>query len=131
MANEKAPVKCVPGDDLYERMMNFCVRVYKLVRALPKDSYSRHVGLQLFRCATSSGANYGEARGAESDDDFVHKLSVVFKESKESQFWLTFIGRAEMLKPHLVGPLRQEAEELCRIFATSVRTAKKRSSRRR
>jgi four helix bundle protein len=101
--------------------------VFKLVKALPKDPYSRHVGFQLFKASTSAGANYEEARGGESLDDFVHKMGVVWKELKESRFWLRFIHETEMVKPHLVKPLSQESEELCKIFASSIRTARKRS----
>ena len=56
-------------------------------------------------------------------------MRVVLKELKEARFWLRFIHRAELLKPHLVEPLLQEAEELCKITGKSVATARKRSRR--
>ena len=127
MANGELPTARKPrGEDLSERLFTFAERVFKLVKALPKDAYSRHVGFQLFKSSTSAGANYEEARGGESLDDFVHKLGVVWKELKESRFWLRFVRKAELLAPHLVEPLEKESVELCKIFASSIRTAKKR-----
>lgn len=115
------------GDDISERLLAFGVRIFKLVKALPRDSHSRHVGAQLFRAATSMGANYEEARGAESHDDFVHKIGVVWKETKESHFWLRFVHRAELVALERVTALLQETEELSKIFASSIRTARKRN----
>ncbi len=118
------------GDDLSERVLTFVVRIFKLAKALPADPFSRHVAVQLFRAASSTGANYEEARGAESRDDFVHKVGVAWKELKESWFWLRFIHRAELIGPERVEPLLKEAEELCRIFGSSVRTARERGKRK-
>jgi four helix bundle protein len=114
------------GDDLSDRLLAFAVRIFKLIKALPKDSYSRHVGLQLFKASTSTGANCEEARGAGSRDDFVHKMGVVWKEVKESRFWLRFVYRAELVAPERVEPLLKEAEELCKIFGSSIKTARTR-----
>ena len=113
------------GDDIAERLLDFAVRVIKVVNALPKTVAGRHVGGQLVRCGTSAGSNYEEARGAESRADFIHKLGVSWKETRESWFWLRVIHRAQLLKPLLVEPLTQEAAELSAILAKSILTAKK------
>jgi len=49
------------------------------------------------RSGTSPAPNYGEARGAESKRDFIHKLGIVLKELNESKVWLLIIVRSEML----------------------------------
>jgi len=121
----------VRGDGLSKRLMAFAVRIYKLCGALPKDPLGRHVALQLFRSASSAGANYEEARGAESHDDFIHKIRIALKELKEARFWLSFIHEATLIEPPLVAPLLSEAEELCKVFGKSVSTAKKRAQRSR
>jgi four helix bundle protein len=54
------------GDNISERLLDFAVGILQLVQALPKTAAGRHVGSQLFRSSTSAGANYEEARGAES-----------------------------------------------------------------
>jgi four helix bundle protein len=113
--------------DLADRLLQFAIRIVRLANALPRTPVGKHVTIQLLKSGTSPGANYGEARGAESRADFVHKMGVVLKELKESRFWLHLIHGAELLKPSLVKPLLQECEELCAIVGQSVITAKKRS----
>ncbi len=114
------------GDQLSERMLDFVVAVVKIVDALPKTVAGRHIGGQLISAGTSSGANYEEGCGAESRSDFIHKMSIVLKELKESRFWLRLINRTQMLSPKDVHPAIGECEELCAIIGKSVSTAKKR-----
>ena len=69
---------------------------------------------------------YGEAQAAESPDDFIHKMKVVLKELKETRVCLKLIIRKEMIKPATrLEDLRNECEELIRIVAASIETAKK------
>ena len=65
------------GDDIEERLIDFAVRIIRVCEALPDTPSGRHVSGQLLRSGTSPAPNYGEARGAESKRDFVHKLKVV------------------------------------------------------
>jgi four helix bundle protein len=112
------------GDDLSERFLNFAARVVKLVAALPKNQAARHVAGQVLRSGTSIGSNYEEARGAESRADFIHRLSVSWKEARESWYWLRLIDRAQLMKPVRVAALLQEANEIAAILGKSLATAK-------
>jgi four helix bundle protein len=94
---EKA--KIAKGDDLADRLLDFTVRIIKLVNALPKTAVGKNVGGQLLRSGTSPGSNYGESRGAESRADFIHKLGIVLKELKESRYWLWIIYRSGIMPP--------------------------------
>lgn len=111
-------------NSLTERLLDFTIRIIKLVNSLPKTHIGKHIGGQLLRAGTSSGANYEEACGAESRPDFTHKLSIVLKELKESRFWLRVIHRTELITPKRIEPLLVECEELCAIIAKSIITAK-------
>ena len=113
------------GDDLAERLMELAVRVLAVVDALPRTVASRHIANQLARSGTSAGANYEEARGAESRADFAHKLGIAWKEARETLYWLKIIQRRELIKPKLLDPLIKEATELSSILAKSVSTTKK------
>ena len=117
------------GNQLSERLTDFIVKVIKIVDMLPKTIAGRHIGAQLVSSSTSSGANYEEGCGAESRSDFIHKMSIVLKELKESRFWLRLIDRTQMLSPDEIRPVTGECEELCAIIGKSVSTAKKRKSR--
>ncbi len=110
--------------DLEERLLDYAAAIIRLVEKLPPSRAGNHVAGQLLRCGTSPLPNHGEAQAAESADDFVHKMSICFKELKESRRWLKLIKRVPMLTPEEVDPLLAETEELIKIFASSIRTAK-------
>ncbi|HEY5772862.1 MAG TPA: four helix bundle protein [Chitinophagaceae bacterium] len=70
--------------------------------------------------------NYGEVQGAESRNDFIHKLGVVLKELKECRTALKIIRRKELIKPiKRTDELFKETEELIAIIAKSIETAEK------
>ena len=70
------------ADKLEERLIDFAVRIVNLSANLPKTPAGKHIAGQIMRSGTSPAPNYGEARGAESHADFVHKLGIVLKEIK-------------------------------------------------
>ncbi len=112
------------ADDLAERLLSFAVRVGILVDALPNTRLGRHVAGQLVRSGTSPAPNYEEGCAAESRKDFVHKLSICLKELRESRFWLRLIVRAKLVPQKKMDNLLDECEQLCRIIARSIVTAK-------
>ena len=84
----------------------------------------RHICSQILRSGTAAAANYGEARGAESRADFVHKLKIVFKELNETTIWLEVIAESSLLSQENFAAIVAENRELCRIIAASIRTAR-------
>jgi four helix bundle protein len=110
--------------DLSSRLLDFTVEVIKIVNALPKTVPGRHIPKQMTGAGTSCGANYEEACGAESRSDFIHKMSIVLKELKETRYWLRLIKKTGMLAPTYTGPVMDECEQLCAIMAKSIITAK-------
>ena len=78
---------------------------------------------QLLQSGTSPGANYEEARGAESTRDFVHKLGITLKELQESRYWLRVISGAGLVSNGMLKDVLPEIDELCRIIGSSKRTA--------
>lgn len=113
------------ADQLEERLIDFAVRIVKLSASLPRTPAGKHIAGQILRSGTSPAPNYGEARGAESRADFVHKLRIVLKELNETSIWLRIIDRSRILRQELLGEIMQENNELCRIFTTSLKTANK------
>ena len=112
-------------EELADRLLAFAVNVIKIVSDLPQNPVEKHISFQLLKCGTSPGANYEEARGAESARDFIHKLRIALKELKESRFWLKVIKEVPLLDKDQVYPLLIECEELVAIIAKSVTTARK------
>ena len=120
------PAKSVKSraDDLEERLIEFSVRIIKLSSNLPKTPAGKHIAGQIMRSGTSPAPNYGEARGAESQADFIHKLRIVLKELNETSIWLRVIERSKMVKRELLIEIIGENTTLCRIFAASLKTAR-------
>jgi four helix bundle protein len=111
--------------DLEDRLLDYAVRVIRLVDALPATKAGRHVTDQLLRCGTSPLANHGELQGAESRKGFIHKLRVCLKEIREAHRWLRLIHRVPLLPAAKVEALLAETEALIKIFRASIRTAQK------
>ncbi|MEA2204011.1 MAG: hypothetical protein QOE77_787 [Blastocatellia bacterium] len=111
------------ADDLEERLIDFSVRIVKLSASLPRTAAGKHIAGQIMRSGTSPAPNYGEARGAESHADFVHKLRIVLKELNETSIWLRVIARSSMLKKESLADITEENVALCRIFTASLKTA--------
>ena len=112
------------ADQLEKRLICFAAAILSLSSRLPKTYQGRHVCGQILRSGTAVAANYGEARGAESRADFIHKLKVVFKELNETTVWLEIIVQSSLLLPETMVALVAENRELCRIIAASIRTAR-------
>lgn len=117
------------GDDLSERVLDFAARISNVVDALPDTRMGRHVAGQLVRCGTSPAPNYAEACGAESRNDFVHKLSICLKELRETHCWLQLIVKASLLPESQLAEITDECVQLRNIFAKSIVTAKANAER--
>ena len=114
--------------DLEERLLEYSVRIIKIVEQLPKTRAGNHVAVagQLLRAGTSAYPNHGEAQAAESPKDFIHKLRISLKELRETQRWLKLIHRVPLIKkPELLNDILKETEELIRIFVTNQNGKKK------
>ena len=117
------------GQDIADRLLDFAVGSIRVVTELPQTKVGKHVAGQLTRSGTAGGANYEEARAAESRADFAHKVSVAAKEVGESVYWLRLAEQAGLYcDRQLLAHLISEGQQLVAILKSSARTAKKRSA---
>jgi len=114
------------GDDIQERLVALAANIVTFCSGLPKTAAGSHLANQILRSGTSPAPNYAEARGAESDRDFVHKLRVVLKELNETEVWLQIIVRTGIVSPDAIRATREECTSLARIIGASIRTMKER-----
>ncbi len=114
-------------EELTKRTKMFAHRCVKLAMALPETALGKHIKGQVIRCSTSVAANYRATCLSQSKASFTAKLSIVLEEADETAFWLEFISDENLLKESLVKPLLHDAEELTAIFASSRKTASKKS----
>jgi four helix bundle protein len=115
--------------ELEARLVSFAAEILSISAKLPRTLQGRHVCSQILRSGTSIAANYGEARGAESRSDFVHKLGIVLKELNETAIWLELIRRACLLPVDEIVAVLAENRELCRIITASVKSVRASSCR--
>lgn len=113
-------VDLAKGDDIEERLLRFAVRIVKLSIRLPNAPAGKHIAGQLLRSGTAPAAHYAEARGAESSNDFIHKLKICLRELNESRVWLKIIVGSELLPEKRMADLIAENDELCRIINASI-----------
>ena len=83
--------------DLEERLLEYSVRIIKIVEQLPTTKAGNHVAGQLLRSGTSPYPNHGETQAAESTKNFIHKLRISLKELRKTQRWLKLIQRVALI----------------------------------
>lgn len=111
--------------DLEERTAQFGEQIIEFARKIPKNEITQRLVPQLVAAGTAIGANYCEADGAESSKDFIHKMSIVNKEAKETKHFLRMMAKAIPLQIAECRSLWKEANELNRIFSSIIYNGKK------
>lgn len=118
-------MKIEDADRLEDRLIEFGAQIIVLTDQLPASRAANHIAQQLLRSGTSPAPNYGEARGAESRADFVHKLGVALKELNETQVWLKMLARSKLAARATIGLVLDECQQLARLLNTSIQTARR------
>lgn len=109
---------------ILERTYAFGLRIVKLYMYLRKQKVERELLLQLLRSGTSIGANIEEAVGAQSKTDFIHKVSISYKEARETTYWLSLLKDAQLLDDKLARSFLNEIDEIRKILAAILKSSK-------
>ena len=111
--------------ELENRLVRFSVDVISLTENLTEGYASQHLAKQLVRSGTSSALNYGEAQGAPTKKDFIHKISIVLRELRESQNNLRIIHNSGLAKnTDQIEGILDECSQLTAIFTKTFQTAR-------
>ena len=111
--------------ELENRLIELSVRIIKLCKKMSYGIISQNVISQIIRSSTSAALNYGEAQGAESRRDFIHKTSIVLKELRETHINLKIISQSGLVVDNeFVEQLIDECNQLVSIFHKIIITAK-------
>jgi len=111
--------------DLEERTTKYSENIIDFCKSARENTITRPIISQLIRSATSVGANYCEADCAGTKKDFVHKLYLCKKESKETKYWLRLIGKTLPETRDKAREYWKEANELNLIFSSIINKTKK------
>lgn len=103
----------------------FALKVVKLHQYLCNEKNEYIISKQLLRSATSVGANIEEAIGAQSKKDFISKLSIAYKEARESHYWIRLLTDAKYIQNDANIILLRDIEEILKIIGSILKTMKK------
>ena len=112
------------ADELRGRTKTLAVNVINFVETLLRGRSTDVIGRQLIRSATSVAANYRAACRSRSRRDFINKIGIVEEEADETIFWIEMLTATNKVNPSSVKEMLDEADQLLRIFAATVITAK-------
>ncbi len=109
---------------LEEKSYAFSICVVKCAQYLQDDKKEFVLSRQLIRSGTGVGALVAEAKYAQSKSDFINKLSIAAKEANETKYWLRLLRDCNYLQEKIALSLLDDIENLIRILASSIKTAK-------
>ena len=111
----------------YEKAKAFAIEVIALCNEL-RNKGEYVMSKQILKAGTSIGANYCEALGSESPQDFVHKLSISLKEANETCFWLDILHSSGHIDANRFDTMKAHLEEIYKIMNSASITVKKRNN---
>ena len=85
------------GNVMEELSIKFALRIIKLYKYLIEEKNEHVMSKQVYRSGTSIGANIAESKTAQSDADFISKLSIALKEANETKYWLVLLHESETI----------------------------------
>jgi four helix bundle protein len=109
---------------IVRKSYDFALRVVRFYRHHVETHKEHVLSKQVLRCGTSIGANVEEAEGAQSRADFISKMSIAYKEARETTYWIRLLRDSEYLHPKIADSLLGDAEELCRILTSILLSSK-------
>lgn len=107
-----------------DKSYRFGLNVIKICKTLDRNTVSSVLIRQLIRSGTSIGANVEEAIGGVSKKDFVHKMSISYKEARESNYWLRLMRDSKLLEAKVVDELIGQSDELAKILFVIIRNSR-------
>ena len=108
-----------------EKSIQFSIRIVNLYKYLcEKNEFV--LSKQVLRSGTSIGANIAESTRAESESDFVHKLSIARKEGEETLYWLELLRKTDYISEEQYQSINNDCVELQKILTSIIKSVKKR-----
>lgn len=103
---------------------SFSIRIVRLYQYLIREYKEYSIAKQLLRCGTSIAANVEEAPGGQSKKDFLSKLSIAYKEARETRYWLRILKDTDYIDSKMFNSILNDCEEVLRILSKIQTTLK-------
>lgn len=109
---------------IHELSYDFACRITRLYQYLTEDAeYKEFVqSKQIYRSGTSIGANVRESKHAQSDADFLSKMSIAYKEADETNYWLNLLHDNGYLNDEQFESLSHDMQRILKILTSIVKT---------
>lgn len=112
------------GNVVQEKSFQFAIRIINLYKYLCDERREYVLSKQILRSGTSIGANVEEAIGAQSKKDFLHKISIAYKEARETLYWLKLLKETEYISHDQYLSIDSDLEELLKLLGSIQKTTK-------
>ncbi|HRH21694.1 MAG TPA: four helix bundle protein [bacterium] len=109
---------------ILEKSYAFAVRVVRLQQFLVEHKREFVLSKQILRSGTSIGANVEEAIGAQSTNDFLAKISIAYKEARETRYWIRLLKDTNYLTLDQFNSLFYDIEAILKIISKIQSTTK-------
>lgn len=103
----------------------FSVNIIKMYQSLVAEKREFILSRQVVRSGTSIGANIEEAIGGISEKDFMAKMSIAYKEARETKYWLRLLRETSYLTEDKFTPILDDCDQLLKILYSIINTSKK------
>jgi len=113
---------------ILDKSFDFAVRIIFLNKYLVAEKKEYILSKQIIRSGTSVGALIREAQHAESNADFIHKLSIALKEANETDYWLLLLHKTNYIKNEQFNSLQLDIQELLKLLVSIVKSSKKKKN---
>jgi len=108
-----------------EKSDAFTDRIVKMYKYLIENNIEKIMAQQVYRSGTSIGANIAESQNAQSDPDFISKLSIALKEADETLYWLKKLYAGDYLTERQFLSMQADNEEIIKLLTSIIKTKKK------
>ena len=102
----------------------FALRIIKLYKFLSEEKKEYVLSKQLLRSGTSIGANVEEAIGGISKKDFLNKMYIVYKEARETRYWINLLEDSDYITNDGAKSLIDDCEELVKLSGKIISSSK-------
>ncbi len=114
---------------VYELSKKFALRVVRLYMYLKEERREYVMSKQIYRCGTSIGANIAESQFAQSDADYISKLSIALKEAAETMYWLDLIYETELISTNQYDSMLNDVKTITGTLVNIINKVKQKNNK--
>ena len=108
------------GNVLHDKSLLFSVRIVNFYKHLTENKKEFVLSKQILRSGTRIGANIRESKNAESNSDYLHKLSIALKEADETQYWLEVLLLSNIITNSEFDSMNNDVKEIIALLTSII-----------